>query len=231
MWMGWPGLPNARAICGTRLLAAALVTLAALAGCGQQGAGKPHGMGALIPFLDTGTRGFWTATMKDGVYTLDNNQEPRALRTITLLRTNDPKYSESVDILFGAQTQGVAGLVLAHNAAEKHYYLLSLKPEGRLVLYYRTANNLTLELDQKTELKPGFNRLSFEGDGNSIVVKVNGNKIADYVAQGLSEGGAGIAVLGIGTYTFTNFEATGYQRDQPLNHPQVQATAPAHATE
>ncbi len=226
MWMGWPGRPNAPAIPGARLLALALLAAVALSGCGQQGSSKPHGMGALIPFLDTGSRGFWTATMKDGVYTLTNNQEPRALRTITLLRTNDPKYSESVDILFGAKTTGVAGLVLAHNAVEKHYYLLSLKPEGRLVLYYRTASNLTLELDQKTELKPGFNRLSFEGDGNSIVIKVNGNKIADYVAQGLSEGGAGIAVLGIGTYSFTNFNATGYQRDQPVNQPQVQNTTP-----
>ena len=231
MWMGWPRRPNSPAIAGARLLASALLCLVALAGCGQQGNNKPRGMGSLIPFLDTGTRGFWTATMKDGVYTLTNVQEPRALRTITLLRTNDPKYSESVDILFGAHSQGVAGLVLAHNAVEKHYYLLSLKPEGRLVLYYRTANNLTLELDQKTDLRAGYNRLAFEGDGNSIVIKVNGSKIADYVAQGLSEGGAGIAVLGIGTYSFTNFEATGYQRDQPVTHPQVQSSSSAQPTE
>lgn len=231
MWMGWPGRPNTPAIPGARHLALAFLMLVALCGCGPQGGAKPHGMGALMPFLDTGSRGFWTATMKDGVYTLTNHEEPRALRTITLLRTSDPKYSESVDIMFDANSQGVAGLVLAHNAAEKHYYLLSLKPEGRLVLYYRTANNLTLELDQKTDLKPGFNRLSFEGDGNSIVIKVNGNKIADYVAQGLSEGGAGIAVLGIGTYSFTNFEATGYQRDQPPARAQVQNSSSAQPTE
>ena len=148
-----------------------------------------------------------------------------------MLRTNDPKYSESVDILFGGRAQGVAGLVLAHNAAQKHYYLLSLRPEGRMVLYNRTANNLTIELDQKTDLKPGFNRLTFEGNGNSIVIKVNGQKVADYVAQGLSEGGAGIAVLGIGTYSFTNFETTGYERDQPSARPQAQNAAPAKPTE
>jgi hypothetical protein len=228
---GWPRRPSVLAVRGARLLALALIAVASLSGCGKPGTAKSHGMGALVPFLDTGSRGFWTATMKDGVYTLTNTDEPRALRTITLLRTNDPKYSESVDILFGGRAQGVAGLVLAHNAAQKHYYLLSLRPEGRMVLYNRTANNLTIELDQKTDLKPGFNRLTFEGNGNSIVIKVNGQKVADYVAQGLSEGGAGIAVLGVGTYSFTNFETTGYERDQPVARAQAQNSAPPKPTE
>ncbi|MFZ1990777.1 MAG: hypothetical protein WAW96_13530 [Alphaproteobacteria bacterium] len=231
MLTGWASRPGTLAARGARFAVLALIVVAALWGCGQQGGTKSHGMGALVPFLDTGTRGFWTATMKDGVYTLANTQEPRALRTITLLRTNDPKYSESVDILFGGDTKGVAGLVLAHNAAQKHYYLLSLKPEGRMVLYNRTATNLTIELDQKVDLRPGFNRLAFEGNGNSIVIKVNGQKIADYVAQGLSEGGAGIAVLGLGTYSFTNFETTGYERNSQPGRAQAQNSQSTKPTE
>ena len=202
--------PSKRGLYAATIL---VLCLTVLASCGKQQSNVPHGMGPLAPFLDIGTRGMWTGVLKDGVYSLTNTQEPRALRTITLLRTTDAKYSVGVDISFEGTVSGIAGLVFAHNAPEKHYYLLALQPSGRLVLYNRTASSLSIALETKAKLKPGFNRLSFEGEGNSVVIKVNGEKVASHVAQGLSEGGAGIAALGTGTYQFTNFEATGYKRD------------------
>ena len=196
-------------------VALVIVCIAVLAACGKKEAAGPQGMGPLAPFLDIGTRGMWTGEMKDGVYSLSNDQESRALRTITLLRTDEPKYSVGVDISFAGPTDGVAGLVFSHNAPEKHYFLLSMQPDGRVALYSRTADSLTQVLERKTTLKPGFNRLSFEGEGNSVDIKLNGEKIATHVAQGLSEGGAGIAALGKGKFEFTNFAATGYKREPP----------------
>lgn len=185
--------------------------LSLLGGC-QRKAEVPKDMGPLTPFLDIGKSGVWTGQIKDGVYSLSNATEPRALRTITLLRTDEPKYSVSVDIAFASKTDGMAGLVFAHTGV-KQYYLLALRRNGEVVLYERTPSSLTKALDTQARLKPGFNRLSFDGEGNTITIHVNGHKVATEVAQGLGQGGAGIAALGVGTFSFTRFAATGYYRD------------------
>src|SRR5262249_41770697 len=102
-----------------------------------------------------------------------------------------------------------------------------LKSDGELDLYNRSAASLVRTQQVKVKLKPGFNRVAFEGEGNTVEIKVNGDKVMTQVAQGLSEGGAGIAALGVGTFSFTNFEATGYKRDVPP--PAASSAAPGGA--
>lgn len=186
----------------------------ALAGCGKSDT-NADSMGALTPHLDIGTRGSWTGSYAEGVYHLKNPDEARALRTITLLRSEDPAFSIGVDIAFETETTGFAGIVFSHHQAQSKYFLLSLRPNGRIVLYDRNGRSLQTVFDTSVELNEGFNRLSFSGEGNSVVISINGRQVGTHAAQQLGEGGAGIAVLGIGEFAFRNFEASGYYRPPP----------------
>jgi hypothetical protein len=208
---------------GGLCVAAVLTICMALAACGQK-ATVPHGMGPLTPFLSHGSSGAWTGELKDQVYSLTDTNDQRAMRTITLARAEGSNFSAAVDISFGDQVKGFAGLVFAFARAspDKHLCFVALHPNGQIVLYSRSANTVTQIFTGTVKLRRGFNRLSFEGVGNEVTVKLNGKVVkADngkqmrYVAKGLSEGSAGIAVGGIGSYKFTNFAATGYKLDTP----------------
>jgi hypothetical protein len=174
------------------------------------GCGKNSTLGPLGPFLDIGTRGVWTGSIEQGVYRLTNEKDARAVRLLTLPRTDDPSFSASVDIEFGDTSEGTAGLALGHRPSVNQYYLLSLAPDGDVVLTRRAGSARKDVFRSAQTLRAGFNRLAFEGSTGAVDILLNGVKIGHIASPDISDGEAGIAARGLGRYGFANFVAHGY---------------------
>ena len=166
--------------------------------------------GPLGPFLDIGARGAWIGSIDGGVYKLVNDSDERALRMITIERTEDSFFEASVDLAIGTGSGGAAGLVLGHDPAAKKFYLLTVDAKGDVTLTRGAGEAHKVVLRKSTTLKPGFNRLAFSGHDHEVDIVLNDAQIGHYAANDLDEGEAGIVARGTGAFSFANFAASGY---------------------
>lgn len=169
-------------------------------------------MGALRNYLLEGSddQGAWQGRFEEGAYVLVNRQNPDAVKYFYLVSRTGAPESVSVNVRIddgSAEQNAGGGLVFGFDPGSGSYYALVLRADRRLAIYKRGPRGLSRVVASRPEgaLKPGFNEVRVVRAGRKVEARLNGDAILSIADPGLGEG-FGILALGMGRFSFSNFD-------------------------
>lgn len=211
-----------------------LVLTGWIAGCSGEESIQKNGIGALEKYVALGESDGWSATLKDGIFWLNNAQAEGAIRYYFTPYTDGDGGARSIGVdvnVAELKPDARAGLLYGYQADPRLYYLMLLGPAGALDVYRRDGNGLQMTMSQSITLsKSGYNRIEVHEQGRSVEISVNGQSAGSFESQGTGRGSVGIAALGIGRSGFTNYYQSNAPVDKAPGAVSQAAETPANST-
>jgi len=113
--------------------------------------------------------------------------------------------SVTVDLADGAPN-GFAGIIFSFDEASRNYHVFVAQNDGAFAVYRRNESGFNQMMSTSLgDLAPGPLTLSIEEAGDDVTFLVNDRALGSIGSTGMGEGGIGIAVGGIVSATFSDF--------------------------
>lgn len=177
----------------------------------QENPQGPATMGVLAPYVQMGSSPPWDATSDGNTYTLTNTTDSNTVRYFYLTRsdtTTKAKVSVMVTISPQQGETAGAGLIYSYNPTTQAYLAVTLQADNTVAIYGHDQSGFNEMMRTSSDglLKHGANELTIIGEGNSAEIFVNGQSMSKISNDLIStQSGAGVLVLGRGTYSFSNY--------------------------
>lgn len=161
----------------------------------------------------------WLTSMHDGLYWLENRNEPLAIRyrhlglsdseTVVELGTAPVSVEVVVRPLEGQQPNALtaAGLLYRFDPSSRDYYAFMVYADGRYSFGRRTSRGYATDFTERSDrLRPGTaNKLGIFGDGPSVHLYINDMLVKIIHRLERSTGETGVIAVSVGQFGFDNF--------------------------
>jgi len=156
--------------------------------------------------------GEWSATVADGVYYLENQASPKAVRYLHFrVRCDDGiNRPASVEVRLDQRADngvGDAGLLYRFDPKSRFYYVFTLGRGGRLTFSKRNKAGFRTLYAETAESLSGsrFHRLAIVGTDRAMFLYVD-NRLVKVIEDSELRGPAtGVVAIGMGRFAFDNF--------------------------
>ena len=182
-------------------------------------------MGALNPYLSTGSQGVWNIRAADDSVLLENTAGGGEITYFYVNPKPEEEGRREISVKVELQKFGSnswAGLLYGFKENPKSYYIFALQGENTVSLFHRTDRGFKQRLSQQfSELSKGMTHLTIREQGNTISLIVNGREISSFGNDSIGKGAVGIAAADIGTYRFNGFQINKVLSDTTSNEPAI----------
>ncbi len=207
-----------------------ILILISTTGCADnKEATSKAGLGPLESVVFTGNQDGWIGQLENGTYVLQNSKEIGGIRYFytSFEKGDGGKRTVSVDVRVGSSDgSGRAGLLYGYQESPKMYYMILASAAGAIEIYKRDKTGVNMTVSTSSKPKDGFFHLQIVEKGREVQVLASGKHVSSFQSQGTGTGALGIAAMGLGRFSFTNYQqANGKQKTQA----QSKSSAPKNA--
>lgn len=179
--------------------------------------GDPSSMLQSSIFL--GQDGIWNASLANGTYLLENQQDANAIFYIYLGEVEG--NAASLDVTANYQNYSAAGLLYKFDTSTRHYFAFTLTGPNSYAFYKRDNSGFTAVLQGSSgAIVQGTNRLSIVDNAGEMNLYINNQFVASVMDNEITGDRVGVLVAGTGSYQLDNLNV--YQQAQvaaPINTP------------